>query len=298
MSLLRLGQTLRGRLGKYVITKEIQTTVWFARNHAGEEVVVKGVQGHPRVENERDVLQLFQQSTPYLRPIVDDIKEPAEPPIIVLRRLDDHLLNASVKRTLSRKELKLVASSVLEALKVLHDDGYVHTGENRFSEVQLGDLGSCYPADSSIAKNGTPVGAAIWSSPEVIMETPWTTATDIWSFGAVLISLIYGGDFNLFRPRTVRYDHEEYNLEVLKQQFRYFGPFPEKYEEITSPETLTAILYLMHEIPQSKTTPFVRTTEREVSRRDNEFISRIMKMDWRDRPTAQELLADSWFREQ
>lgn len=27
----RLGQVLRGRLGKYIITKEIQDTVWFAR---------------------------------------------------------------------------------------------------------------------------------------------------------------------------------------------------------------------------------------------------------------------------
>jgi hypothetical protein len=26
----------------------------------------------------------------------------------------------------------------------------------------------------------------MWSSPEVIMETPWNTATDIWSFGAVV----------------------------------------------------------------------------------------------------------------
>lgn len=112
-----------------------------------------------------------------------------------------------------------------------------------------------------------------------------------------LISLIYGGDFNLVRPRTVPYGHEEYNLEVLKQQFRYFGPFPAKYEEIASPETVTAILYLMHEIPQSQTTPFSRTTEREVSLKDKEFISEIMKLDWRDRPTAQELLKDRWFQD-
>lgn len=38
-------------------------------------------------------------------------------------------------------------------------------------------------------------------------------------------------------------------------------------------------------------------TEREVCRRDNEFIRKIMMMDWRDRPTARELLEDEWFRE-
>jgi hypothetical protein len=112
-----------------------------------------------------------------------------------------------------------------------------------------------------------------------------------------LISLIYGGNFNLFRPRTVPYGHEEYGLEVLKRQFRYFGPFPAKYEEIASPETVTAILYLMHEIPERETTPFHRTTEREVSKADKNFIGNIMMMDWRDRPTAKELLDDEWFRE-
>jgi hypothetical protein len=112
-----------------------------------------------------------------------------------------------------------------------------------------------------------------------------------------LISLIYGGNFNLFRPRTVPYGHEEYNLEVLKQQFRYFGPFPPKYEEIASPETVTAILYLMHEIPQSQTTPFQRTTEREVCQKDKAFIGKIMMMDWRDSPTAKDLLEDEWFQE-
>jgi len=56
----------------------------------------------------------------------------------------------------------------------------------RFSGVQLGDLGGSYPADSKWAREGTPVGAPMWSSPEVIMETRWNTATDIWSFGTVV----------------------------------------------------------------------------------------------------------------
>lgn len=81
------------------------------------------------------------------------------------------------------------------------------------------------------------------------------------------------------------------------QQFRYFGPFPVKYEEICSEDTVTAILYLMREIPRSKTTPFRNTAEREVGKRDKEFIGKIMMMDWRDRPSAKQLLADEWFRD-
>lgn len=112
-----------------------------------------------------------------------------------------------------------------------------------------------------------------------------------------MISLIYGGNFNLFRPRTVPYGHEEYGLEVLKRQFKYFGPFEPNYREIASDQTIMAILYLMDVIPQSETTPFSRTAEREVCKKDKEFILKIMKMDWRDRPTTKELLEDEWFKE-
>jgi serine/threonine protein kinase len=100
------------------------------RNQAEETFVIKGVQGHPRVENERDVLKRFQNRTPSLRPLIDEIEEPSDPPIIVLKYLEDHLLNASIKKTLNRKELKYVSRRILEALKVLHEDGYVHTGKD------------------------------------------------------------------------------------------------------------------------------------------------------------------------
>ncbi|PGH15535.1 hypothetical protein AJ79_02317 [Helicocarpus griseus UAMH5409] len=86
---------------------------------------------------------------------------------------------------------------------------------------------------------------------EVIMETPWNAAIDIWSFGAVLISLIYGGTFNFFHLETVGRGQEEYGLKVLMQQFRCFGPFPREYEKIAKEDTVRLILYLMHKIPRS-----------------------------------------------
>jgi hypothetical protein len=109
-----------------------------------------------------------------------------------------------------------------------------------------------------------------------------------------LISLIYGGDFNLFRPDVDR-DHEEYVVRVVMEQFRYFGPFPAKISDIASPEHIQSILWLMQEIPHEKLTPFSWTTEKEVSRGDKDFIGKIMMLDWRDRPTAKELLEDEWW---
>lgn len=90
-------------------------------------------------------------------------------------------------------------------------------------------------------------------------------------------------------------DHEEYLLGVLTEQFRYFAPFPAKFEEIAGPETISSILYLMQVVPRESTTPFSQTTEHEVGKDDREFIGKIMKLDWRDRPTAKELLADEWW---
>lgn len=100
-----------------------------------ETVVVKSVSGHPPVENERDVLQRFQSRTPYIRPLIDEIQDLAQPTTIVPRHLEADLLEASVQKPLNRKEIKYVSRRILEALCVLHEDGYVHTGEIRVNNV-------------------------------------------------------------------------------------------------------------------------------------------------------------------
>jgi len=89
--------------------------------------VIKSVR-HFRLENERDVLKRFQTRTSSLRPLIDEIEDPPDPPALVLKHLDDDLLNASATQRLTGLEVKHVAKKVLEALKVLHEDGYVHTG--------------------------------------------------------------------------------------------------------------------------------------------------------------------------
>lgn len=171
------------------------------RDQSDQLAVVKSVIGHPRVRNERDVLSRFQHRSEHIRPLIDEIQDPAEPVTIVLRHLDDDLLDSTIKQTLNRKELKYVSKGVLEALSVLHDEGFVHTdvklnnvfvnykkddSDMRFSEVQLGDFGGSYHQESKWAKSGTPIGAPVWNSPEVLLELPWNTATDIWSFGTLV----------------------------------------------------------------------------------------------------------------
>lgn len=162
------------------------------------------------------MLKRFQSRTPFIRPLIDEIVDPSDPPTIVLKHLDDHLLNASVTRRLTGQEIKYVARRILEALKVLHEDGFVHTGKYnchlhqvhcltyfadikpdnilvnygqgdiRFTDVQLADCGSTVPSDSPYAKDGDLIGAPIWRSPEAQLRIGWGTPTDIWSFGTLV----------------------------------------------------------------------------------------------------------------
>jgi serine/threonine protein kinase len=88
-------------------------------------VIIRGVQ-HSRIHNERDVLLKFQEQTP-LRRLLDEIVQPSQPPGIVLQHLDDDLLAAGKKKRLNRAEIKHIAKIILQALAILHKEGYVHT---------------------------------------------------------------------------------------------------------------------------------------------------------------------------
>lgn len=83
-------------------------------------VTVKTAADWP-LKNERDVLEAVRDN-PCIRPIIDD------PPSLILKYLDDSLLNASNAKTLERADIKFVARNILQALEALHSCGYVHTG--------------------------------------------------------------------------------------------------------------------------------------------------------------------------
>jgi serine/threonine protein kinase len=281
------------------------------RNHSGEKCIVKSIPGHWRLRNEADILKRYQSETRFLRPLVDDIYDPPDPPSIVLRYLDSDVLTESNKKRLSRPEIKQVARCVLEVLRLLHKDGMVHTdvkldnifvnhgpGHQRFSEIQLGDCGGVVSQDSSFAKEGHVIGAAFTRSPEATFQLPWGTATDIWSFGTAMLSLVFGGGYHLFSPQieNIEPGSHGYELTVLKRMHRFFGPFPQSYQDFKDEDTMTIINFINAQGPPPK--PFHRVGPREIPQADMEFLLKIMKLDPRDRPTAEELLADVWFTDE
>lgn len=56
----------------------------------------------------------------------------------------------------------------------------------RFTDVQLADFGSTVSVDSFFAQHGDSIGTPIFRSPEAQLQMRWGTATDIWSFGAMV----------------------------------------------------------------------------------------------------------------
>jgi RIO-like serine/threonine protein kinase len=84
---------------------------------------------HSRLQRERDILVRFQQKTPRVRPLLDEVDPGTSKHALVMKWLNEDLST----RKLAGAQLKFVAKGVLEALQVLHADGYVHTGESELS---------------------------------------------------------------------------------------------------------------------------------------------------------------------
>lgn len=115
-----------------------------------------------------------------------------------------------------------------------------------------------------------------------------------------ILSLLYGGDYHLFNPGIEGYkpDDDDYDITALKRIYKFFGPFPPSYLDFKddNPDIVPILTYLHDLGPPEK--PFRFVTTKEIPPADNRFVCKIMKVDPRERPTAQQLLDDEWFTEE
>ncbi|KAH9211851.1 serine/threonine protein kinase [Leptodontidium sp. 2 PMI_412] len=304
-SLLDLGQNLRGRVSTYSIAKQLhraadQGAVYLGTNESGGKCIVKSIRGHWRLENEVSILRKYQATSPLFRPLEDEIVDPADPPSIVLKYLNSDLRAESNQQRLSRPDIKKVAKCVLEALRILHRDGMVHTDikldnifvnlaqqgdPERFTDIRLGDCGGVVSKHPKFATEpGHLIGASFTRSPEAQLGLSWGTSTDIWSFGNAILTLLYGGGFHLFNPANEGHKPEDghYELVALSRMHRYFGPFPDSIQEIADDNAVGIIDFIHSMGPPTK--PCRQVTRREIPPADRDFILKIMKLDYRDRP--------------
>lgn len=75
----------------------------------------------------------------------------------------------------------------------------------------------------------------------------------------------------------------------------FFGPWPLRFDDIMDEDRLAGLVHIMNMVPVQEMRLFRQAPEDEVSREENEFISKIMKIDPLERPTAEQLLKDAWF---
>jgi len=69
---------------------------------------------------------------------------------------------------------------------------YADESQRQITEAQLADFGSTVSEKSGHAKDGDDIGSPIFRSPEAQMQLPWSTATDIWSFGVTVGPVSFG----------------------------------------------------------------------------------------------------------
>lgn len=73
-----------------------------------------------------------------------------------------------------------------------------------------------------------------------------------------------------------------------------FGPFPVRYQEIAIEDVMELVVWILDNLKESRT-PFHRITDSEIGKTDKDFISWIMQLDPRDRPTAAAILSHEWW---
>ncbi len=109
-----------------------------------------------------------------------------------------------------------------------------------------------------------------------------------------MISLLYGRNFCIFDP-FCKPEDERFVEGIVKNFHKYLGPFPPSY--LTVPGIDEVRIEALTEVSTEgkEWGLFKRASSTEISNQDRDFICSLMKLDYRDRPTAEELLQHEWF---
>lgn len=136
-----------------------------------------------------------------------DTRIPDEPrPFLTMELVDGQDLRSRIRHSrVPLEELAVIGAGIADALAYVHGLGIIHRDikpanillvQNRPGEPlrpKLTDFGIARIADSTrLTATGTMVGTAAYLSPEQALGQPLSSATDIYSFGLVLLECIKG----------------------------------------------------------------------------------------------------------
>ena len=128
-----------------------------------------------------------------------------EPFQIVTRRYSRSLYDAlkewrsSGKEVFTRVVKFRIACQLGSALQYLHESGVLHRDlkpENVFldenGDAKLGDFGLAQYAAGKVYDDGTPVGNKLFMAPEVILQNPFDSRCEVYSFSLILYEIFTG----------------------------------------------------------------------------------------------------------
>ena len=100
---------------------------------------------------------------------------------------------------------------------------------------------------------------------------------------------------HLFNPPKIDEADDTFLAHVLIRQFGFCGPCPETYAEIAG-----SFMPEVNALQQAVTNTggekgYRNTLARYINEKDMQFLTSLMKIDPRDRPSAKQLLHNPWF---
>ncbi|MCJ1385827.1 hypothetical protein MMC17_008951 [Xylographa soralifera] len=224
------------------------------------------------------------------------------------------------RRRLSLSQIKDIAVQILQALTTIHSHRLVHIDlkpqniifthlpENANSklEVNLIDLGSAWSLDDEWRHQIT---HPYLRSPESWMMLPWGTASDIWSFGAIIGGLLMGPPCVMLKksaqPGFEAVDPELEEKECYLRSLYTLFPFPDSFVHrlpkdwqdriATYPKSLSRM-------PSTENKEGILVTSKvprnifHVREKDWRIVEDTLKIDPGDRPITYELLENPWLK--
>lgn len=96
-----------------------------------------------------------------------------------------------------------------------------------------------------------------------------------------------------FSPPETSEDDETYLTKVLTRQCSFFGPYPDRYDEVAAPETMEVIEAIERSVAGRRAS-YQATLAHHFSKGTLSFLDKLMKLGPRDRASAQQLLRHEW----
>ncbi|KAH6720268.1 kinase-like domain-containing protein [Leptodontidium sp. MPI-SDFR-AT-0119] len=286
-----------------------------------------------RVE-EQMYAEQFIRECPQIRGCIENIRYTTiKLDFMVYEWMDTCLLEFCPKPYILTPNLpQLIAQKVLEALKVMHGNGYIHGdvhSRNIFMSavkspdpiIKLGDLGHMRPIPENQTVLKSREQNREYRSPEGWKGYTMTTKTDIWSLGVVLAHLMAGKEVLGHSPMIGGCDKNEWCIAKIVLLRGDIGDLPDSsnpyYSEIvsgvalannhlTSPgdSTQEGDEYTFQgERTNRKVNMKTRTLREELESVEQpiepaciDFIEYLLTVDPDQRPSAEEALAHPWLQ--